>query len=255
MSVLGDLDGMILREVVNPPLPTKNAELTLAEWDDRVVAMYNAFQDIVSGVNVEAYDPSATYDGTSSDVYEKFAGYGGRIWQAVFAGAFSGQTPAEGIYWTQVTLAQLLPNVLKLAEVASGPPCQCVRNSRVILDAADIAALNTAPMALTPTPSGTEYIEPIAINVMYTHGGSSFTGGGAMLFLIANAAGPIASLADIIQATSSKHGRAALLSSGSDSQYVAGEPLTALTLAGPTGGNGSMIINTLYVVRSTLAVM
>jgi hypothetical protein len=133
--------------------------------------------------------------------------------------------------------------------------CGCLQNSRVVLNAADIAALNTTPPVLTPTPSGTEYIEPIAINVMYTHGGSSFTGGGAMLFLIANAAGPIASLADIIQATSSKHGRAALLSSGSDSQYVAGEPLTALTLAGPTGGNGSMIINTLYVVRSTLAVM
>jgi hypothetical protein len=142
-----------------------------------------------------------------------------------------------------------------VAKMQSDAGCGCVQNSRVVLDAADIAALNTTPAVLTPTPSATEYIEPIAINVIYNHGGTDFTGGGALIFSIANAAGPIASLADIIEESSSKHGRAAFLSSGTDSQYVAGEPLVALTLVGPTGGDGSMIINTLYAVRSTLAVV
>jgi hypothetical protein len=173
MSVLGDLDGMILREVVNPPLPTKNAELNLAEWDDRVVAMYNAFQDIVSGVNVEAYDPAATYDGTSSDVYEKFVGYNSRIWQAVFAGSFTGQTPAEGIYWTQVTLAQLLPNVLKLAEVATGP---IVKLHIEIIPAIDVQSGNSSPITLAIPRLAGQSIGIIGIPIFsVTYGSSAYT--------------------------------------------------------------------------------
>lgn len=120
MSALSDLDAMVLRQEVYPPLVTKNAELTFEEWDQRVIDTYRVIQDIVSGDNVEAYNPATVYDGTSSDVYAKYAGYDSRIWQAVFAGTFSGQTPEEGIYWTQVTLAQLLPNVLRIAEIGSG---------------------------------------------------------------------------------------------------------------------------------------
>jgi hypothetical protein len=120
MSALNDLDAMVLRQEVYPPMTTKNAELTFTEWDDRVIDIYRVIQDVVNGDNVDAYNPATTYDGTSSDVYLKFVGYNSRIWQAVFAGTFSGETPAEGIYWTQVTLAQMLPNVLKLAEIGSG---------------------------------------------------------------------------------------------------------------------------------------
>jgi hypothetical protein len=148
MSALNDLDAMVLRQEVYPPMTTKNAELTFTEWDDRVIDIYRAIQDVVNGDNVDAYNPATTYDGTSSDVYLKFVGYNSRIWQAVFAGTFSGETPAEGIYWTQVTLAQMLPNVLKLAEIGSGAS-QSVKFHTEIIAPAAVLTGNTTPIILS----------------------------------------------------------------------------------------------------------
>lgn len=146
MSALNDLDGMVLRQEVYPPMPTKNAELTFTEWDDRVIDIYRVIQDVVNGDNVDAYNPAKTYDGTSSDVYSKFAGYNSRIWQAVYAGTFTGETPEEGIYWTQVTLAQMLPNILKLAEIGSGAS-QSVKTVKITIPTAQVLTLNTTPVA------------------------------------------------------------------------------------------------------------
>jgi hypothetical protein len=110
MSILSDLDSLVLRSAVHPPLSTKNAELTYAEWDAHVTRVYDAIQSIVSGANVTAYDAATVYDASSDNIYLKYAGYDSRAWQAI--GTFSGQTPTEGIYWTQVTLAELMPDVL-----------------------------------------------------------------------------------------------------------------------------------------------
>ena len=120
MSNLSILDSLVLRDTNNPPLIDKQAELTYAEWDANLVAIYNVIQDVVSGDNVTVYNPATVYDSASTNVYLKYAGYDGRIWQAIFVGTFSSQTPAEGIYWTQITLAQLFPDVLKLAQVSGG---------------------------------------------------------------------------------------------------------------------------------------
>ena len=164
MSALNDLDGMVLRQEVYPPMPTKNAELTFTEWDDRVIDIYRVIQDVVNGDNVDAYNPATTYDGTSSDVYLKFVGYNSRIWQAVFAGTFSGETPAEGIYWTQVTLAQMLPNVLKLAEIGSGAS-QSVKTVKLHIPTAQVLTLNTTPVPFGITvPVG--YIPVVIGNVL-----------------------------------------------------------------------------------------
>lgn len=122
MSSFSELDGMILRDTNNPPLTNKGSELTYGEFDGNFVELYNVVQDIVSGENVTAYDNAATYDAYSTDVYEQFASYNNRIWKAVYAGSpssFSGVTPAEGPYWTQVSLAQMLPNIMALAEYAA----------------------------------------------------------------------------------------------------------------------------------------
>lgn len=121
-STFSELDGSILRDTSNPPLIDKGSELTYGEFDGNFVKQYNAIQSIVDGSNVEAYDPAATYDQYSTDVYEQYCGYDSRIWKATYNGSpssFSGQTPAEGSYWTQVSLAQLLPNVLMLADLVN----------------------------------------------------------------------------------------------------------------------------------------
>lgn len=117
MSVLSDLDDLILRSKSHPPLSTKGSELTYGEWDDQSILVYDAVQSIVSGSNVTAYDAGKTYDMFSTDVRDQYAGYDGRIWKASYVGSpstFSGQTPEEGIYWTQVTLAEMIPNILTL---------------------------------------------------------------------------------------------------------------------------------------------
>lgn len=117
MSILSTLDDLILRSVSHPPLTTKGSELTYAEWDAHVTAIYDAIQSIVYGGNVTAYDAATTYDDSSDDIYVKYASYDSRIWQAI--GTFSNETPEEGIYWTQVTLAELIPDILKLIEVGT----------------------------------------------------------------------------------------------------------------------------------------
>lgn len=122
MSAISDLYTLILRETNNPPLTDKDAELTYAELDGNFVKTFDALQAVLSGVNVEAYDAGATYDQYSTDVYQQFAGYDSKIWKAVYNGspsAFSGETPAEGVYWAQVSLAQLLPNIMMLVELSN----------------------------------------------------------------------------------------------------------------------------------------
>jgi len=120
-STFSELDGSILRDTSNPPLIDKGSELTYSEFDGNFVKQYNAIQSIVDGSNVEAYDPAATYDQYSTDVYEQYCGYDSRIWKATYNGSpssFTGQTPAEGSYWTQVSLSQLLPNIMAVADFA-----------------------------------------------------------------------------------------------------------------------------------------
>lgn len=162
MSTLSALDAMVLRETVYPPLTTKAAELTYGEWDQRVIDMYAAIQDIVSGGNVEAYNPATVYDSTSSNPYLNFVGYDSRIWQAVFAGTFSGQTPAEGVYWTQITLAQMLPNVLKLVEVGNGIVSGSKR-VKLVVPAVEVNQLFTTPKLFGISCPAGFYIKPVSI--------------------------------------------------------------------------------------------
>jgi hypothetical protein len=173
MSALNDLDAMVLRQEVYPPMTTKNAELTFTEWDDRVIDIYRVIQDVVNGDNVDAYNPATTYDGTSSDVYLKFVGYNSRIWQAVFAGTFSGETPAEGIYWTQVTLAQMLPNVLKLAEIGSGAS-QSIKTVKLHIPSADVLTLYTTPVAFGITVPAGYYAQLFSAQMKATYGGTPY---------------------------------------------------------------------------------
>jgi len=164
MSALSELDALILREAVHPPLITKNAELTFAEWDAHVTAMYDAIQSIVSGDNVTPYNPLTVYDAASTDVYLKFAGYDSRIWEAI--GTFSDVTPTEGVNWTQVTMSELLPDVLKLAQISAGETgCICIREVKLVIPTADVLTLNSVPVQLIPAPGVGFAIELISASM------------------------------------------------------------------------------------------
>ena len=164
MSALSELDALILREAVHPPLITKNAELTFAEWDAHVTAMYDAIQSMVSGDNVTPYNPLTVYDAASTDVYLKFAGYDSRIWEAI--GTFSDVTPTEGINWTQITLAQLFPDLIKLAQVSAGETgCICIKEVKLEIPTASVLTLNSVPIELIAAPGAGFAVELISVSM------------------------------------------------------------------------------------------
>jgi hypothetical protein len=165
MSILSDLDTLILRETSHPPLTTKGAELTFAEMDERIIAVYDAVQSIVSGANVTAYDAGTTYDQYDPDIRNRFVGYDSRIWQAAYAGSpstFSGQTPEEGVYWTQVTLAEMLPNIMKIAEM-SDTDGVVVKTAKLVIPTAQVLTLNSVPVAFGLTVPSGYYVQPISV--------------------------------------------------------------------------------------------
>lgn len=120
MSVLSDLETLILRNTTLPPLTNKGADLTWLELDGNFTKLFLALGEILNGANVPAYDNGKTYNANGT-VDEKFVLYGSKIWVAVYSGSpstFTGQTPAESIYWTQTTLAQMLGNPVALTKIA-----------------------------------------------------------------------------------------------------------------------------------------
>tara|TARA_R110000772_G_scaffold206584_1_gene317133 strand:+ start:1036 stop:1785 length:750 start_codon:yes stop_codon:yes gene_type:complete len=139
MSLLEDLNSLIVRETVHPPLVTKGSELTYAEWDARTIAIFDAIQEITSGANVTAYNPATTYDDSDPSIYLQYAGYDSKIWKAI--GTFTGQTPAEGIYWTRVALANVIPDVLRLVDAANN--CECLHSASLTIATADVLTLNS----------------------------------------------------------------------------------------------------------------
>ncbi len=176
MSNLSDLDTMILRDTTNPPLTNKGSALTYGEFDGNFVEIYNAIQDIVTGENVEAYDAGATYDAYSTDVYEQYCGYDSRIWKAVWAGSpssFTGQTPAEGAYWTQVSLAQMIPNIMALAQLAystaAGRRACPVYCAELSITTAQVLALNSTPLEIVAAPGAGYAIQVMAASAKITY--------------------------------------------------------------------------------------
>lgn len=166
MSNLSDLDTMILRDTSNPPLTDKGSALTYGEFDGNFVEIYNAIQDIVNGANVTAYDAGATYDLYSTNPKEKFVSYNSRIWQAAYVGSpssFTGQTPAEGSYWTQVSLAQMLGNPVALTKIAEAfddtRDASAIYSAELDITTSQVLVLNGTPLEIVAAPGAGYAIE------------------------------------------------------------------------------------------------
>lgn len=169
MSNLSDLDTMILRDTSNPPLTNKGSELTYGEFDGNFIEIYNAIQDIVNGANVPAYDAAATYDQYSTDPKERFVSYDSRIWSATYNGSpstFTGQTPAEGSYWTQISLAQMLGNPVSLTKIAEAfddtREAAGIYIAELEIATADVLTLNGTPLEIVAAPGAGKVIEVIS---------------------------------------------------------------------------------------------
>ena len=252
MSALNDLDAMVLRQEVYPPMTTKNAELTFTEWDDRVIDIYRVIQDVVNGDNVDAYNPATTYDGTSSDVYAKFVGYNSRIWQAVYAGTFSGETPADGIYWTQVTLAQMLPNVLKLAEIGSGAS-QSVKTVKITIPTAQVLTLNTTPVAFGITVPVGYYLRVLGCDGYLDFNTIAYATNGKLLIRTVGTTDPQAGWtgAQFLFGTTNRYSTSSLTSGTSvtSNQLISGADLEAyIDIGNPTAGDSDIDLYLTYML-------
>jgi hypothetical protein len=188
MSILSLLNTLILRSTTNPPLTNKGAAVAASEEDGNWVKVFNALQDVVNGANVTAYDAGNTYDYYSTDVAEKFAGYDNKIWKAVYVGSpsnFSGQTPAEGSYWTQVTLAQILGNPIALTKMAEA--FDDTRGASIIYETDWLLLTEkdifTNPVTILLSGGVSVFIVPISATWSLDAGATAFDFGGAGIWI------------------------------------------------------------------------
>lgn len=252
MSILSDLDAMVLRDTSNPPLTDKGSELTYAEFDGNFVKLYDAVQSIVSGQGVTAYDAGATYDMFSTDIRERYASYDSRIWKAVYVGSpsgFSGETPAEGIYWTQVTLAEMIPNLLELARLAErmtggNSPCP-VYCASLTIASADVRQLNSTPLTVVSGITGA-IIDPISIVVSLDFNTTPYATESDLAFRHNGSSSKIAQ-ETMLDVVSSVIGRFGLIANANSDQYVSGAALEVYCPnADPTAGNSNITVRVLY---------
>ena len=252
MSILSTLDDLILRSVSHPPLTTKGSELTYAEWDAHVTDIYDAIQSIVSGVNVTAYDAGTTYDLYDTDIRNRYASYNSRIWQAAYVGSpstFSGQTPAEGVYWTQVTLAEMLPDVMKVAEMSDSNGV-VVKTATLSLSSAQILASNTTPIGFGLTVPAGYHVELLGQSTTITAGTPYATntqlqltnGGDAALGTIGNnlLASTVTKVCSAFSPENPSAGQTQVLS--------ATDVFVKTRTGDPTGGTGTALVRIIYVI-------
>jgi len=251
MSVLSDLDDIVLRSVVNPPLTTKGSELTYAELDGHAVKLYDAVQSIVSGANVTAYDNSKTYDKFSTDIRDRYAGYNNRIWEAAYVGSpstFSGQTPEDGIYWTQVTLAEMLPDIMKLAEVSESSGV-VLKQAELVIPSAQVLTGNSSPVSFGITvPSGFG-IDLIGGSITFDYGSSPYATNMTAGVRTVGATDLQLAGAHILNATQSCTRKLIgnSKSQASDTQIIADADIEFYVSGGdPTGGDSDITVKVLY---------
>lgn len=259
MSILSTLDSLILRQTSNPPLTTKGSELTFAEWDARTIGFYDAVQSIVTGDNVTAYDAGATYDQYDPDIRNRYASYNSRIWMATYNGSpssFSGQTPAEGVYWTQVTLAQMMPNILELARFAENlsaslNPCP-VYCARLDITSAEVLALNSTPLQIVAAPGAGYAIEVISATVNIDYNTTPYATN-TTITLITDGADIYQVAADILGADVSKIALLRGITDPTASQTVIIEnaALMVSSVAGdPTAGDSDISVTVTYRITA-----
>lgn len=255
MSVFSELDNMVLRSASNPPMTTKGSELTFEEMDARIIAMYDVVQSIVSGANVTAYDAGTTYDKFDTDIRSRYVSYNSRIWEASYNGSpstFSGQTPEEGVYWTQVSFADLMPNILELARVSQNltpqlNPCPTYC-AQVTIPSAEVLQLNSTPKTIVPAQGAGTVIEVLSAAVQLDFNTTAY-GTSAVILLKTTGANNRQAEASVLDATVSTIRNFTTLqaTAATDVQMVTNADLTVEAKTNnPTAGDSDITVYVLY---------
>ena len=92
-------DSLILRELINSPLTTKNDFLTNEDFDNNNINIYSDLVALCVTTGVIAFDEFETYD----DTVLNYSTYGGRLYNYINASPSIGVTPSTDVnYWVEV---------------------------------------------------------------------------------------------------------------------------------------------------------
>jgi hypothetical protein len=92
-------DSLILRELINSPLTTKNDFLTNEDFDNNNINIFNDLVALCVTTGVLEFDEFETYD----DTVLNYSTYGGRLYNYVNASPSIGVTPSTDVnYWVEV---------------------------------------------------------------------------------------------------------------------------------------------------------
>jgi hypothetical protein len=96
-------DSIDLVQEVYAPLNTTGTPLTVAQFDNNNIAIYQDLESLQTTIGVDAYDSGTTYTNDYTDpTTEHFATYGSRFWMWVNAVPSSGVSPVAGADWQEV---------------------------------------------------------------------------------------------------------------------------------------------------------
>ncbi len=91
-------ENIILRNATHSPLTTKGDFLTITDFDDNNINIYEDFNSLASSSEIADFDVSIVYD----DTLEKYVTYNGRTFMYINASATMGNLPTDASYWIEI---------------------------------------------------------------------------------------------------------------------------------------------------------
>ena len=94
---------IILRSETHSPLTTKGSSLSITDFDNNNINIYEDFVDLATSLYITAYDVNTTYNST----LEKFCTYNGLTYQYIATFPSSGNLPTDTGYFIEIFPTQL----------------------------------------------------------------------------------------------------------------------------------------------------
>ena len=91
-------ENIILRNAIHSPLTTKGDFLSIVDFDDNNINIYEDFNSLASSGEIADFDVSIVYD----DTLEKYVTYNGRSYMYINASATMGNLPTDASYWIEI---------------------------------------------------------------------------------------------------------------------------------------------------------
>jgi hypothetical protein len=91
-------ENIILRNATHSPLTTKGDFLTIVDFDDNNINIYEDFNSLASSGEIADFDVSVVYD----EILEKYVTYNGRTFMYINASATMGNLPTDTSYWIEI---------------------------------------------------------------------------------------------------------------------------------------------------------